>query len=105
MPSSIIKRVEAMAIKEKQDKTINFHYRSDTPITDLYNSPNEETDEAAAGVNNVNKEAINKAPGVTIEQHDNDTDDDETVNGDITGITGTTNHGHDTGVTNELHLS
>jgi hypothetical protein len=35
MPSSIIKRVEAMAIKEKQDKTITFYDRSGTPITDL----------------------------------------------------------------------
>jgi hypothetical protein len=55
MPSSIIKLVEAMTIKEKQDKTITFNDRSGTPITDLYDSPNDETDEATAGVNNGNK--------------------------------------------------
>jgi hypothetical protein len=101
MPSSIIKRVEAMAIKEKQDKTITIHDRSGTPITDLYDSPNDETDEAAAGVRNGNKEAANEAEGITIEQHDNDTDYDGTVNGDITGTTETTNHGNDTGVTTD----
>jgi hypothetical protein len=92
MPSSIIKRVEAMAIKEKQDKTITFYDRSGTPIADLYDSPNEETNEAAAGVENGNEEAINKAPGIAIKQHNND--DYITVNGDIIvtteddGITG-----------------
>jgi hypothetical protein len=59
MPSSIIKRVEEMAIKEKQYKTITFYDRSGTPIIDLYDSHNEETNEASAGVENGNEEAIN----------------------------------------------
>jgi hypothetical protein len=84
MPSSIIKRVEAMAIKEKQDKTITFYDRSGTPITDLYDSHNENTNEAAAGVENGNKEAINEAPGIAIEEHSND--DDITVNDGTTGV-------------------
>jgi hypothetical protein len=54
MPASIIKRVEAMAIKEKRYKTLTFHDRSGAPITDLYDSPADESAEAAAGVDNGN---------------------------------------------------
>jgi hypothetical protein len=68
MPASIIKRVEAMAIKEKQDKTIPFHERSGAPITDLYNIPVDEIVEAAAGVDNDNVNP-DEAPGIAIEQH------------------------------------
>jgi hypothetical protein len=73
-----------MVIKEKQDITITFYDRSGTPITDLYNSHNEETNEAAAGVNNGNEEATNEAPGIAIEEHNND--DDTTANERITGV-------------------
>jgi hypothetical protein len=105
MPASIIKRVEAMAIKEKQDKTITFHDRSGAPITDLYDSPDDETAEAAAGVDNDNGNADNdnvnpdEAPGIAIEQHHSDSDDDGTMNGDITGVT--TENGDIIGVTTE----
>jgi hypothetical protein len=98
MPDSIIKRVEAMAIKEKQDKTIIFHDRSGAPITDLYDSPNDETAEAAAGVDNGNGNVNpDEAPGIAIEQHHSGSDDDGTVNGDITGVI--TKNGDITGVT------
>jgi hypothetical protein len=100
MPASIIKRVEAMAIKEKQDKTIPFHDRSGAPITDLYDSPDDETAEAAAGVDNDNGNANpDEAPGIAIEQHHIDADDDGTMDSDITGVT--TENGDITGVTAE----
>jgi hypothetical protein len=69
MPASIIKRVEALAIKEKQDRTITFHDRSGAPITDLYDSPNDETIADATGVDNDNDNGnVNpdEAPGIVI---------------------------------------
>jgi hypothetical protein len=70
MPDSIIKRVEAMAEREPKKKTITFSDRSGNRITNLYDSPAEDTDEAAAGVYNgdhepddgPNTEATNEAP-------------------------------------------
>jgi hypothetical protein len=54
MPAFIIKWVEAMAIKEKQDKTITFCDRSGAPIIYLYDCPGDDTAEADAGVDNGN---------------------------------------------------
>jgi hypothetical protein len=76
MPDSIIKRVEAMAEREQQNKTITFSDRSGNEITNLYDSPAEDTDEAAAGVYELdhgpddgpNNEATNEAPGIVVEQ-------------------------------------
>jgi hypothetical protein len=76
MPDSIIKRVEAMAEREQQDKTITFGDRSRNEITKIYDSPVEDTDEAAAGVydgdhgpdDGPNNEATNEAPGIAVEQ-------------------------------------
>jgi hypothetical protein len=113
IPASIIKRVEAMAIKEKQDNTITFHDRSGAPITDLYDSPGDETAEAAAGVDNGNvnhdDNSPDEAPGIAIEEHHSDSEDDGTVNSEITGmtnedggVTGMTTEGSNvTGVTTE----
>jgi hypothetical protein len=39
MPDSVIKWVEAMAIREKQDKTTTFSDRSGKPIPDLHATP------------------------------------------------------------------
>jgi hypothetical protein len=76
MPDSIIKRVEAMADREKQDKTITFSDRSGNAITDVYDSPVEDTDEAATGVYDGTYDGThgpddgpnNEAPGIVIEQ-------------------------------------
>jgi hypothetical protein len=87
-----------MAIKEKQDTTITCHDRYGAHITDLYDSTDDETAEAAAGVDNDNGNVNpDEAPGIAIEQHHSDSDDDGTVNGDITGVT--TEDGEVTGVT------
>jgi hypothetical protein len=92
-----------MVIKEKHDKTITFHDWSGAPITDLYDSPDDETAEAAAGVDNDNvnhdDDIPDEAPVITIEQHHSDSEDDGTVNGDITGVT--IEYGEVTGVTIE----
>jgi hypothetical protein len=76
MPDSIIKRVESIAEREQQNKTITFSDRSGNEITNLYDSPAADTDEAAAGVYNgdhgphdgPNTEATNEAPGIAVEQ-------------------------------------
>jgi hypothetical protein len=76
MPDLIIKRVEAMAEREQQNKTITFSDRSGNKITNLYESPAKDTDEAAAGVydgdhgpdDGPNNEATNEAPGIAVEQ-------------------------------------
>jgi hypothetical protein len=52
MPDSIFKRVEDMVIREKKDKTITFRDRSGVSITNLYDSPGDDTAEAAIGVSN-----------------------------------------------------
>jgi hypothetical protein len=78
MPDSIIKRVEAMTESEQQDKTITFSDRSGNEITNIYDSPAENTDEAATGVydgdhgpdDGPNNEATNEAPGIAVEQHE-----------------------------------
>jgi hypothetical protein len=72
MPDSIIKRVEAMAEREQQEKTITFSDRSRNAITDTYDSPVKDTDEAAAGVydNELGPDngPNNEAPGIAVEQ-------------------------------------
>jgi hypothetical protein len=76
MPDSIIKRVEAMTEREQQDKTIAFSDCSGNEITNIYDSPTEDTDEAATGVydgdhgpdDGPNNEAKNEAPGIAVEQ-------------------------------------
>jgi hypothetical protein len=76
MPDSIIKRVEAMAEREQQNKTITVSDRSGNEITNLYDSPADDTDEAAAGVydgdhgpdDGPNNEATNEAPQIAVEQ-------------------------------------
>jgi hypothetical protein len=78
VPDSIIKRVEAMAEHEQQDKTITFSDRSGNEITNIYDSPAKDTDEAAAGVydgdhgpdDGPNNEATNEAPGIVVEQRE-----------------------------------
>jgi hypothetical protein len=72
MPDSIIKRVEAMAEREQQEKTITFSDRSGNAITDVYDSPIEGTEEAAAGLydgnHGPNNGPTNEAPGIAIDQ-------------------------------------
>jgi hypothetical protein len=79
MPDSIIKRVEAIAEREQQNKTITFSDRSGNEITNVYDSPAANAHEANAGVYNEdhgpddgpNNEATNEAPGITVEQPEN----------------------------------
>jgi hypothetical protein len=72
MPDSIIKRVEAMAEREQQDKTITFSDRSGYEITNIYDSPVKDTDEASAGVydgDHVPDDGPdNEAPGIEVGQ-------------------------------------
>jgi hypothetical protein len=83
MPDSVIRQVETMATREKQDKVITFFNRSGDPISDsisaLYDSPNPIDVNAAAGVysdeNDENDEYTNEGqyngdnegPGITLE--------------------------------------
>jgi hypothetical protein len=84
MPDSVIKRVEAMALKEKQDKTITFSDRSGNIINDVSDNPDNEAVEVAAGVNdndddnnaNDNNDDNNAGPQISIEQNSTVEDDD-----------------------------
>jgi hypothetical protein len=76
MPDSVIKQIEAMATREKQDKVITFSNRSVNPIPDStptpYDSPDTHDINAAAGVYNDDNEeeqynGDNEGPGITLE--------------------------------------
>jgi hypothetical protein len=72
MPDSIIKPVDAMSEREQQDKTITFSDRPGNKITNIYDSPVEDTDEAAAGVydgdHRPDDGPDNEAPGIAVEK-------------------------------------
>jgi hypothetical protein len=76
MPYSVIKQIEAMATREKQDKVITFSNRSGHPIPDStptpYASPDTPNANAAAGVYNDDNEeeqykGDNEGPGITLQ--------------------------------------
>jgi hypothetical protein len=105
MPDSIVKRVEAMAEREQQDKTITLSDHSGNAIVDVYDSPVEGTDEAATGVydgdhdgdhgpGDSNDGPTNEAPGIAIEQPEYDT---------TPGVTPGVNHHESTGVITNEH--
>jgi hypothetical protein len=82
MPVSVIKRVEATALKEKEEKTITFSDQSGETITDLYDTPNDDTIEGVAGVDDTGNYNNNndEAPRIAMEQpqdNANDTTIDE----------------------------
>jgi hypothetical protein len=95
MSDSIIKRVEAMAIREKQDKTTTFGNRSGEPIHDLHASPDTNGPKAAAGVNDGSDADIgnnyddndddndgdSEIPGITIEQNEISNEEQNEVEG------------------------
>jgi hypothetical protein len=74
MPDSVIKRVKAMALKEKQDKNITFSDQSGNIINDVSDNPDDETVEVAAGANG-NDDDNNAGPQIAIEQ-DSTVEDD-----------------------------
>jgi hypothetical protein len=87
MPDSVIKRVEAMALKEKQDKTISFSDRSGNIINDVSDNPDDETVEVAAGVNG-NDDDNNAGPQIPIEQDSTiENDDADRTTGVDTDVT------------------
>jgi hypothetical protein len=76
MPDSVIKQIEAMATREKQDTVITFSNRSGNPIPDStptpYDIPDTPDVNAAAGVYNDDNEeeqynGDNEGPGITLE--------------------------------------
>jgi hypothetical protein len=76
MPESVIKKIEAMATREKQEKVITFSNRSGNPIPystpTPYDSPATPDAKAAAGVYNDDNEeekynGDNEGPGITLE--------------------------------------
>jgi hypothetical protein len=82
MPDSVIKQIEAMATREKQDKVITFSNRSGNPIPDStptpYDSPDTPDVNAAAGAYNDDNEeeheeeqynGDNEGPGITLKDH------------------------------------
>jgi hypothetical protein len=73
MPDSFVKRVEAMALREKQNKTITFSDRSGNIISDVSDNPDDETVEVAAGVNDDDND---EGPQIPIEQDSTVEDDD-----------------------------
>jgi hypothetical protein len=79
MPDYIIKRLEAMVIHEKQDKTITFSNRSGEPIPDLHASPDTDGIEADAGVSN-------DGSNDRIENNDNSSNDGDDGNNEGQGI-------------------
>jgi hypothetical protein len=77
IPASVVKGVEAMALKEKQDKTITFSNRSGNIISDVSDSPDDETVEAAAGVNDEDEgHDGDEVPRITMEKDITIEDDD-----------------------------
>jgi hypothetical protein len=106
MPDSIITRVEAMAAREKQDKTITFCDRSGVPITDDYDSTSN-NDDAAAGVYNGQDgqdgndefDPTNEPPGISLESEDTGTHENTGVATDIADGTDTRVAPADTGTT------
>jgi hypothetical protein len=78
MPDSVVKRVEAMALREKQDKTITLSDRSGNIISDVSDNPDDETVEAAAGVNDEDKghDDDDEGPQIPMEQDSTVEDDD-----------------------------
>jgi hypothetical protein len=78
MHDSVVKRVEALALREKQDKTITFSDRSGNIISDVSDNPDDETVEAAAGVNDEDEghNGDDEGPQIPMEQDSTVEDDD-----------------------------
>jgi hypothetical protein len=78
MPDSVVKRVEAMALREKQNTTITFSDRSEKIISDVSDNPDDETVEAAAGVNDEDDghDDNDEGPQISMEQDSTVEDDD-----------------------------
>jgi hypothetical protein len=69
MPDSVIKRIEAREIKEKQDKVITFTYRNDDTIPD-----DTDDNKVIAGVENdddddTRPDVDNDPPGIALENN------------------------------------
>jgi hypothetical protein len=86
MPNSVVKRVKAMVLREKQNKTITFSDRSGNIISDVSDNPDDETVEVAAGVNDDDND---EAPQIPMEQDSTveDDDADRTTEVDTDGTT------------------
>jgi hypothetical protein len=110
MPDSIIQRVEAMTIREKQDKTITFSDRSGESIPDLHASPDTSDIDSTTGVNDGSddddgREGDNEGPGIAIGQNENEKQNEiEAPNEDTEygGVPGVTAIETPTGVTTEV---
>jgi hypothetical protein len=76
MPESVVKRVEAMALREKQNKTITFSDRSGNIINDVSDNPDDGAVEVAAGVNDDNNNEVTTG----VEQDSTVEDDDANRN-------------------------
>jgi hypothetical protein len=121
MPDSIIKWVEAMEIRKKQDNTTTFSNRSGEPIPDLHASHDTDGPEADAGVNDGSDDANignnddnddgsdgdNEGPCIAIEQNEMANEEQNEVeapheDSEYGGIPGVTAPETPTGVTTEV---
>jgi hypothetical protein len=79
MTDSVVKRVEAMALREKQEKTITFSDRSGNIINDVSDNPDDETVETVARVNDEDEGHDNdddEGPPITMDQDSTVENDD-----------------------------
>jgi hypothetical protein len=76
MPELVVKRVEAMALREKQNKTITFSDRSGNIINDVSDNPDDEAVKVAAGVNDDDNNEVTTG----VEQDSTVEDDDANRN-------------------------
>jgi hypothetical protein len=87
MPESIIKRIEAIAEKEKQEKTLVFSDRNEEPLYD-----DATNDAVTAGVDNDDDDDTsnnNNPPGIMLSElmgNDNETSEEETTDNESTGV-------------------